>query len=51
MSENRKHPNDPEYARAQDHNDGGHHAAAQAPGGGDGAVHERGKGAGTSHHL
>ena len=51
MGENRKHPNDPENARAQDHNDGGHHAAAQAPGGGDGAVHERGKGVGTSHHL
>ena len=50
MGENRKDPNDPKNAGTQDHDDGGHHAAAQTSGCGDGAVHERGKGVGAAHH-
>ena len=49
MGKNCEHPDDPEHAGAQDHNDRGHRAAAQAPGCSDGAVHKRGKGVGAAH--
>lgn len=49
MGKNCEHPDDPEHAGAQDYNDRGHRAAAQAPGCGDGAVHKRGKGVGAAH--
>ena len=40
VGEYRIHPDHPEDAGAQDHHNGGHQALADAPGGGNGAVHK-----------
>ena len=50
MGKDGVHPDHPEYAGAQHHDDGGHHRLAQPAGGGDGAVHKGGDAVGKGHH-
>ena len=51
MRKERIDPDHAEHARAEDHNDGRHEAAADAAAGGDGAVHERADTVGEAHDL
>ena len=50
MGKDGVHPDHPEYAGAQHHDDGGNHRLAQPAGGGDGAVHKGGDAVGKGHH-
>ena len=50
MGKDGVHPDHPEYAGAQHHDDGGYHRLAQPAGGGDGAVHKGGDAVGKGHH-
>ena len=51
MGEDGVHPDHPKDAGAQHHDDGGDDGLAQPPGGGDGAIHERGDAVGEAHDL
>ena len=50
IREHRVHPNDTEHAGTKDHDDGRHHALAQATGTCNGAVHKGAESVGETHH-
>ena len=50
MGKDGVHPDHPEHAGTQHHDDGGHHRLAQPAGGGDGAVHKGRDAVGKGHH-